>query len=95
MYRMVYGKVYRNLKQLNNKKIICISLVLKMSLFTLKKHALRRRGSHHVVCFRAPTILDSPLLICKSDIKILIKNQIPHVINCCKMRSTYECRLSC
>ena len=33
-----------------------------MSLFTLKfSYAIRRRGPHHVVCLRAPTILDPPL----------------------------------
>ena len=33
-----------------------------MSLFTLKFfYAIRRRGPHHVVCLRAPTILDPPL----------------------------------
>ena len=35
-----------------------------MSLFTLNFfYAPRRRGPHHVVCLRAPTILDPPLFI--------------------------------
>ena len=45
-----------------------------MSLFTLKFFcAIRRRGPHHVVCLRAPTILDPPLR--RLEIKLLMLDQ--------------------
>ena len=47
-----------------NKKFIHIWRVLKTSLFTLIfLYELRQRGPHHVVCLRAPTILNPPLPI--------------------------------
>ena len=58
---MQTGKVYRNLAVVQQKMYSYLTR-FKTSLFTLRFfYSLRRRRLHHVVCLRAPTILDPPL----------------------------------
>ena len=46
-----------------------------MSLFTLNFfYAIRRRGPHHIVCLRAPTILDPPLILSDSKSSTMSKS---------------------
>ena len=60
---MKTGKVYRNLVVVEQKMYSYLTRFKNVSFHVKIFYALRQRGPHHVVCLRAPTILDPPLTI--------------------------------
>ena len=60
---METGKVYRNLAVVEQKNYSYLTRFKNVAFHDkIFFYALRRRGPHHVVCLRAPTILDPPLI---------------------------------